>query len=170
MALVDALGLTPRDKPRARLIRAAVASRAGSWVSRRTLHHVDRWVFRLTGQRTTAVALISGLPVLMVTTTGARTGKERTVPILGVPFRGAMALIGSNFGQAPTPGWVHNLRANPKTSIVFRGRKVTTVARRAGPKEEEDIFAEASRWYVGFAKYRARVIDREIVVFVLEPA
>lgn len=170
MGLVDELGYTARDKPRARWVLAVAASRSGSWVSHRVMHHLDRWAFRLTGGRTTAMGLVSGLPVLMITTTGARTGRERTVPLVGIPFDGAVALVGSNFGQAPTPGWVHNLGANPRLEVTFRGRTVGATARRADPGEVEGVFVEAARWYSGFALYRSRVKSREIPVFILARA
>jgi hypothetical protein len=52
-----------------------------AWFFARTLHHLDRAVFRLTGRKHTFVGLAAGLPVLMLTTTGAKTGQRRTSPV-----------------------------------------------------------------------------------------
>lgn len=64
-----------------------------------------RPVYRRTNGRRTAANLLSGLPVIILTTTGARTGRPRTVPVLGFPTTDGLAVIASNFGQEHHPGW-----------------------------------------------------------------
>ena len=86
-----------------RAIRRLAASGPGSWMFARILHKVDRPVFRLTRGRATVGSLVSGLPVVMLTTTGARTGKPRTVPILGLPTADGLAVIASNWGRKHPP-------------------------------------------------------------------
>jgi hypothetical protein len=66
-----------------RFVRRLAATRPGSWFFARTLHHADWVVYRLSRRRTTLAALLSGLPVVMLTTAGARSGRETTVPLLG---------------------------------------------------------------------------------------
>src|SRR5829696_4315935 len=105
--------------------QAATAPMSRLWA--RTLHHLDRLVFRLTKERHTFSTLASGLPVVMLTTTGAKSGKQRTSPVLGIPDGERIALVASNWGQHRHPGWYHNLRANPRASISVGG-----VTRRAG--------------------------------------
>ncbi len=92
-----------------RWVRRAAASRLLSWLSARTLHHVDRLVHRLTSGRITFSSWVSGLPVVMLTTTGARTGTRRTAPLLGIRDGEAVVVIASNFGQLCNPGWYYNL-------------------------------------------------------------
>ncbi|MGI9624154.1 MAG: nitroreductase family deazaflavin-dependent oxidoreductase, partial [Acidimicrobiales bacterium] len=62
----------------------------------------------MTGGKTTVPGLLAGLRVVMLTTTGAKSGEPRTMPLVGIPSDGDLAVIGSNFGQGPTPGWVYN--------------------------------------------------------------
>ncbi len=153
-----------------RLAQAFVSSRPGAWLAQRQLHRVDRWVFGLTAQRATFSSLVSGLPVLMVTTTGARSGTDRTVPLLGIPVGENLALVGSNFGQRPTPGWVHNLVAHPAAMVTYRTRSRSVRARPADDDTAGRVLEEGSRLYAGYAKYPSRAPHRVIRVFVLESA
>ena len=86
-------------------VRWFAATTLGAWLCARVLHRVDRLVFRLTGGRRTASAMLSGLPVIMLTTTGARTGLPRTLPVLGFAIGAEVAVAAGNFGQAQEPGW-----------------------------------------------------------------
>jgi deazaflavin-dependent oxidoreductase (nitroreductase family) len=151
-----------------RAMRRLAASGPGSWLFARVLHHVDRPVFRLTRGRATFGSLVSGLPVVMLTTTGARTGKPRTVPVLGIPTDDGLAVIASNWGQKHPPAWDHNLRADPAASVAI-GRQTRRV--RAVPAEgerRERIWGEGLRVYPGWSQYDRRAGDRRIVVYVLE--
>src|SRR5919107_3023866 len=76
----------------------------GSWLFARLAHRIDRPVYRLTRGRHTFANLVSGIPVVMLTTTGARSGQPRTVPVLGLPTDEGLAVIASNFGQRRHPG------------------------------------------------------------------
>jgi len=106
--------------------------------------------------------------VVMFTTTGAKTGKRRTMPLLGIPVGEDLAVIGSNYGQKNTPGWVYNLEADPSATVGYRDRSVEVVARRADETETDRVFDLASAVYPGYAKYRVRADHRAIRVFVLE--
>jgi F420H(2)-dependent quinone reductase len=98
------------------------SSRPGAWIFARTLPHIDRAVLRLSRGRATFAGLASGIPVLTITTTGVRSGLRRTSPLLGVPFGDDIAIIGTDFGQATTPGWYYNLRADPPAEVAFTTR------------------------------------------------
>ncbi|MDF1595029.1 MAG: nitroreductase family deazaflavin-dependent oxidoreductase [Acidimicrobiia bacterium] len=134
------------------------------------LEPLDRALFRVTRGRMTVPGLLAGLPVIMVTTTGARSGKRRTAPLIGVPVGDGLAVIGSNFGLATTPGWVYNLEADPSGIVCYREKAVAVTARRADEREVEEVFRLAAAVYPGYAKYRARAGRRIIRVFVLESA
>jgi deazaflavin-dependent oxidoreductase (nitroreductase family) len=153
-----------------RAMRRLAASGPGAWFFARLLHRVDRPVHRLTGGRATFGSIVSGLPVVMLTTTGARSRRPRTVPVLGLPSPDGLAVIASNWGQARPPAWDHNLRADPAATIAI-GRARRQV--RAVPAEGERrarIWAQGLRIYPGFAQYERRASGRRIVVYVLEPA
>ena len=81
-------------------------------------------MFRLSRGRTTFSALTSGLPIVMLTTTGARTGQRRTLPVLALPDVDHLLLIASNYGRPSNPGWYYNLRAQPIVTIIWKGSSV----------------------------------------------
>jgi len=87
-----------------RWVRWFAATSLGAWLFARVLHRVDRVAFRLTGGRRTVTSTLSGLPVVMLTTTGARTGMPRTVPVLAIPIGDDTAVAAGNFGRAQDPG------------------------------------------------------------------
>src|SRR5918997_4023966 len=97
-----------------RAIRRFAASGPGSWLFVRIAHRLDRWLYQRTKGRFMLSATISGLPVAMLTTTGARSGKNRTVPVLALPSSEGLAVIASNYGGAKHPAWCHNPLATPE--------------------------------------------------------
>ena len=82
---------------------------------------LDRIAFRLTGRRATVSSWLSGIEISMLTTTGAKTGRPRTLPVLALPDGEDVILIASNFGRPRHPSWYHNLRADPHATIVAAG-------------------------------------------------
>jgi deazaflavin-dependent oxidoreductase (nitroreductase family) len=153
-----------------RTMQAVASSRPGAWMFSKTIHQQDKVLFKATGGRLTVPSVLAGLPVVMVTTTGAKTGQSRTMPLLGIPVGNDLAVIGSNYGQKRTPGWVYNLEADPSAVVGYRDRRVAVVARRADEIEADRIFELAGAVYPGYAKYRIRANHRVIKVFVLESA
>ncbi len=152
-----------------RFTQSVASSGPGSWVFQRTLYPIDKQLYRLTKGRLTVPGLMAGLPVIMLTTTGAKTGKDRTMPLVGIPMGDDMAIIGSNYGQESTPGWVYNLRAKPEATVAHGSDSVEVIARSATEAETERAFEAGTAFYGGFSKYRERASHREIEVFVLEP-
>jgi deazaflavin-dependent oxidoreductase (nitroreductase family) len=152
-----------------KLIRRFAASGPGSWIFARLAHRIDRPVHRLTRGRYTFASLISGLPVVMLTTTGAKSGQQRTVPVLGLPSEDGIAIIASNFGQERHPGWYHNLRANPEAEVALDGSRRRVRAVEADEQRRERIWQAGLRIYPGFGQYAERASHRRISVFVLEP-
>ena len=120
-------------------------------------------------RRHTLASLVSGLPIVMLTTTGARSGTPRTVPLLGLPCPEGIAVIASNFGQRPHPGWYHNLRARPEAEIAVRGVRRRVRAVEASPELRARLWAQGLRTSPGWAAYERRADNRRIAVFVLEP-
>jgi hypothetical protein len=64
------------------VVQKIAPSRSGAWFYARTLHHVDRVAFKLSGGRATVTSALAGLPVVLLTTTGAKSGLPRTLPLL----------------------------------------------------------------------------------------
>jgi deazaflavin-dependent oxidoreductase (nitroreductase family) len=152
-----------------RSVRRFAATGPGSWLFARTLHHLDRFVYRASGQRTTLAAVLSGLPVVMLTSTGAKSGRQTTVPLLGFEDGDAVILIASNYGQAHHPAWLHNLRAHPQARIAVRGVARDVVAEEVASPERERYLAFAAVAYPGYRRYEQRAAPRRISVFRLIP-
>jgi deazaflavin-dependent oxidoreductase (nitroreductase family) len=153
-----------------RSMRRFAASGPGSWFFARVLHHVDRPVHRLSRGHRTFASLLSGLPVVMLTTTGARSGVARTVPVLGLPTPDGLAVIASNYGQRRHPGWYYNLRAEPTGEVTLDGVRRAFRATVAEGEVRARIWQEGLRVYPGWSQYERRASHRNIAVFVLEPA
>lgn len=153
-----------------RAMRRFAASPPGSWLFARVLHHIDRPVYRLTRGRHTFASLVSGIPVVMLTTTGARSGVPRTVPVLGLQTSDGLVVIASNFGQERHPAWYHNLCANPEGELSVGGVTRAFRASEATGELRARIWQEGLRVYPGWSQYERRAQNRRIAVFVLEVA
>jgi deazaflavin-dependent oxidoreductase (nitroreductase family) len=151
-----------------KIVRRFGASGPGSWLFARIAPGLDRPIHRLTRGRHTLGSLITGLPVVMLTTTGARSGQLRTVPVLGIPVSGGVAVIASNFGQRSHPAWSYNLRAHPDAQVVIDGTRRSVRAVEADGERRAAIWREGLRVYPGFSQYERRASHRRISVFVLE--
>lgn len=111
---------------------------------------------------------IQNLDVLLLTTTGHRTGKRRTTPLGYFEAEGSYVIIASNGGSDRNPGWFHNLKNNPVAWIQIRERQQEIRARIAGPNDRAPLWRrllELAPSYENYAK-RAR---REIPVVRLLP-
>jgi deazaflavin-dependent oxidoreductase (nitroreductase family) len=151
-----------------RAMRRLGSTTAGAWFFARVLHRVDRVVFRLTGRRGTFARWASGIPVVMLTTTGAKSGVPRTSPVLGIADGDALILIASNFGRDHHPAWAHNLRAHRNATVAVDGAVRELRARELQGEERERAFRLGGKIYPGYTAYRRRA-SREIPVFRLEP-
>lgn len=138
----------------------------------RTLHHIDRRVFELSHGRSTFSAWAAGLPVVMLETTGARTGAPRMMPVLGMPEDHDLIVVASNYGQSHDPAWYHNLKANPRARVTVDGvtREVDAVE-ITDPAERERLFEYVSGVAIVFPAYRRRTarIGREIPILRFRP-
>ncbi len=172
MGLADELGYNHRTaNPVQGALRWFAGTPVGGWLFSRTLRHLDNAIARASKGRHSAPGLLVGLAVLDVTTTGRRSGQRRTSHLIAAPYADTLALLGTNFGQGSTPAWVHNLEADPRATVTYRGTSREVVARAATDGEADEIFVRASEFYVGYRHYRQRIGERRrIRVFVLEPA
>jgi len=146
------------------------STRPGAWIFSKSLARADRLIDRLTGGRTSSPELLAGLPVLQVTMTGRKSGLPRTTPLIAVPLRDTLALLGTNFGQPHTPAWVYNLEADPHVRVSYRGVTRDLVVRPPSDEEAQEIWAASRTLYGGYEKYRERISGRAIRLFVLEAA
>jgi F420H(2)-dependent quinone reductase len=112
---------------------------------------------------------IGRAPVLLLTTTGRRSGQRRTAPVLYLADGERLIVIGSNAGNVRAPAWALNLKATPQAEVQVRGERRPVRARVAEGEERAGLWRRMNEQYGGFEDYRART-GRDIAVFVLEPA
>jgi deazaflavin-dependent oxidoreductase (nitroreductase family) len=148
------------------MISGIASSRPGAWLVSRTVHRIDPLLLRLSGGR---LSTAQGFPVLLLTTTGAKSGQPRTLPLLYVEHGDGVAIIASRFGNTKHPGWYHNLRANPRATVEIKGQSRECEARPATEDERAEIWEKAVAVYPGYERYKARA-GRKIPIMVLTPA
>jgi deazaflavin-dependent oxidoreductase (nitroreductase family) len=133
------------------------ASPAGAWAFRRVVAPLDR--------RTKAgVSRALRVPVGVLETTGARTGRPRRTALLYQQDGNAIVVVASNYGDAAPPAWLHNLSAHPR--VRFDGRAYT--ARVASDAERDRRWPMAVDFYAGYAGYAGRT-HRQIALVILTP-
>jgi deazaflavin-dependent oxidoreductase (nitroreductase family) len=153
-----------------RRMRLLAGTRPMAWLFARVLHHLDGPVLRRSAGRHSVSSALTGLPVVELTTVGARSGQPRTLPILGVPDTNRLVLVASNYGQSHNPGWYYNLKANPRCSVVFRGQRYEMEAYEADGEERERLWELDVSVYPPRNHYAKRAGARRIPVMVLQPA
>jgi deazaflavin-dependent oxidoreductase (nitroreductase family) len=109
------------------------------------------------------------MPVATVTMTGARCGRERSLPLVCFHDGEKRVLIASNLGAKTNPAWYYNLLANPQMLLSEEGNQAKYTARQALPAEREKYWRDAVESYPGYKDYQERAGDRLIPVMVLEP-
>ena len=149
-------------------MQAFASTRAGAWFFSKTLARADRIVSRLSNGRVTVPAIMAGLPVLVLTSTGRKTGQPRQTHLIAVPFRDTLALLGTNFGQARTPTWVLNLEAEPRAAVTHRGISREVLARPATDVERSEVLSNSASVYADYVKYQQRITGRRLRIFILE--
>jgi deazaflavin-dependent oxidoreductase (nitroreductase family) len=150
-----------------RAIRRSAGWKPLSLFYARTLQTIDRWFYRLTRGRATFTSWLAGLPVAWLTTTGAKSGAERTCPVVALPAGdGRLVVIASNYGQRHNPSWYHNLRAHPRAHVLFDGERLDMVARELDGEERERWYERGIEIYPGWVQYRKRA-QRKIPVIEL---
>ncbi|MEU8522946.1 nitroreductase family deazaflavin-dependent oxidoreductase [Streptomyces sp. NBC_01216] len=108
-----------------------------------------------------------GLPVVLVTNLGAKSGKVRKTPLMRVEHQGAYALVASNGGAVKHPVWYHNLVANPRVELRDGTRTWDMEARVVHGEERAAWWERAVAAFPDYADYQLRT-DREIPLFVVE--
>jgi F420H(2)-dependent quinone reductase len=107
-------------------------------------------------------------PMMLLTTTGRRSGQPRVTPLLCIRDGDRYLAIGSNGGDDRTPQWVQNLLANAEASIDLKGETIPVRARIATPEEKKALWPKAIAAYKGYDGYQRRT-SRDIPVMILTP-
>jgi deazaflavin-dependent oxidoreductase (nitroreductase family) len=125
--------------------------------------------YERTGGREANTLFDTGMPIIIVTTRGNRSGALRKTPLMRVEHDGEYALVGSQGGSPKDPVWVHNLRADPTAVMVQDGPEPWDADVREVTGDERAVWWERSvAAYPPYADYQAAT-EREIPVFVARP-
>jgi deazaflavin-dependent oxidoreductase (nitroreductase family) len=132
----------------------------------RALGKLNTPIYRLTRGR--LMNTVGKAPVMLLTSTGRRSGQARTAPVLyGVDGK-SLIVVSSNGGNHNAPAWSYNLKANPDAEVEIRGQRRKVRARVAEGEERAELWRKMNEEYAGFEDY-ARNVQRDIALFVLEP-
>ena len=110
----------------------------------------------------------AGASLLLLTTTGAKSGKSRTVPVVYLPDRERLVVFASKAGAPTNPDWYHNLVANPRVSVEVGSERFDADAVVVTGDERDRLFAQQAASFPGFTEYQAKT-TRVIPVVALEP-
>ncbi len=163
------LPLTVKRRWWHRLVQKLAATHFGLWLLPNTLHRIDAMLLKLTGNSISLTSLLAGLPVIILTTSGAKSGLSRQKPLVAIADGENLILIASSFGSHRHPAWYYNLTANPIAQVSIRQQTATYRARRSAGLERDHYWQMAQELYHGFSLYKRRAGKREIPVMVLEP-
>ncbi|RMF24973.1 MAG: nitroreductase family deazaflavin-dependent oxidoreductase [Deltaproteobacteria bacterium] len=125
-----------------------------------------RWVYEKTGGK--IGAKVVGMPVLLLTTTGRKSGRPRTVALTYFEDDGRFVVIASYLGEPRHPSWWLNLTADPHATVQIGGRTIAVRAREAEGEERDRLWRRAVELMADYAVYQERT-SRRIPVVVLEP-
>ena len=126
---------------------------------------VHRGVYRLFGGR--LGGNLGGIRVLLLTTVGRKSGRERVTPLLYVDDEKGWVVVASNAGDDRSPAWWLNLQARPEASAQVGRERHAVRARRATPEEEARLWPKLTASYAPYTSYREGT-RREIPVVILE--
>lgn len=124
-------------------------------------------IYKWTGGR--LMGRLQGRPVMLVTMTGAKSGKTRTVPLMYVPYKDGVLVVASQGGSPRSPVWYNNLVANPDVVVQVRSKTMKLRAREIDDDDERaEVWPICVEHYHEYDDYQKRT-DRKIPVFVCEP-
>jgi deazaflavin-dependent oxidoreductase (nitroreductase family) len=123
-------------------------------------------LYRLSGGR--IGGRVGRAPVLLLTTTGRRSGRKRTAPVVYLADGENAVVINTNAGNAKVPAWSLNLKANPEAEVERGRRRYPVRGRVAEGEERVRLWRRHNEQYAGFDDYQ-RKLEREASVIVLEP-
>jgi F420H(2)-dependent quinone reductase len=153
----------PLDKPRVSLLDRIGSTRPGVWAIGHVVSPMQRRLLLASGGR---VSLTRNLPVLLLTMTGRRSGRPRTIPLIFL--RDGDDLVVCNVrppSERPNP-WPLNVRANPNVSVQIRGVTEARVAREALGREVEKFWPLLVKTWPAYERFFAETHERS--VFVLQ--
>lgn len=111
----------------------------------------------------------SGLPTLLLTSVGRKSGEKRTVPLVFLQHGDDMVIVGSLAGYDQHPAWYHNVSANPNCWVQLDRRKMAAVARNATDQERKELWPKLNALFPAWGYFQAQT-DRPFPIVILSPA
>jgi deazaflavin-dependent oxidoreductase (nitroreductase family) len=128
---------------------------------RRVGWRIDRALIKLTNGHASMSLVI---PEVLLTHTGAKTGKQRSTPLTYFTDAGRVICIASNYGGVKHPAWYHNVKAHPRVTLAARGYRGTFVAEEMTGAERDRLFGLAKQYMPSYASYEQMTGGRRIPV------
>jgi deazaflavin-dependent oxidoreductase (nitroreductase family) len=138
-----------------------MGSNSARWFLRHYGWRIDRAVIKLTKGH---VSMSLVLPEVLLTHTGAKTGKQRTTPLTYFTDNGRVITIASNYGADRHPAWYHNVKAHPRVTLSTRGYTGGFVGEEVTGTERDRLFGLAKQFVPNYADYEKRAAGRRIPV------
>ncbi len=132
----------------------------------RTVLSIMTFLYTSTGGR--IGGKMNGGEVLLLTTTGRKSGKKRTVPLIYIMDGPAYVITASAGGADKHPGWFFNVRSNAQATIQVKEKRLNVVGEVAGPEKKPELWARLVEAMPFYANYQKRT-RREIPMVILHP-
>jgi deazaflavin-dependent oxidoreductase (nitroreductase family) len=136
-------------------------------VSAKAMSKLNTWIFKATDGRL-GNKFLRGAPVLLLTTTGRKTGELRTTPLIYLADGERMVLVASKGGSKRHPLWYRNLEAYPDVEVQIGRDRIACRSRTASPEEKKSLWPRLLQIYRDYDDYQART-SRDIPVVILDP-
>ena len=149
-----------------RVLERIASTRPGGWFYVSIATRLDQGLLRSSRGR---VSCALTWPSLLLSTTGARTGRTRTVPLLYLADGDRLILVASNGGRPHHPAWYYNLKAHPQVQVAIRGQNRTYLAHEASAEERTLWWSRVVDLFRGYASYQERNTRRTIPLVILIP-
>jgi deazaflavin-dependent oxidoreductase (nitroreductase family) len=130
----------------------------------RLIGHLHTWVWKITGGKLGDA--FGGAPLLLLTTQGRKSGRQRTTPVLYLEDGDDVIVVASFGGNDANPAWYLNLLSNPQADIVIKGKRRHLIAHEVSTEEKQRIWPRLTALYPNFAIYQQRT-RRDIPVLKL---
>ena len=144
----------------------AARQRPVTWFLVNVGNKIDPYLMRASGGRLKSTI---NAPTVLLTHTGAKSGKKRSTPLAYFTDGADVVLIASRGGHRNHPAWYFNVMAHPEVELWTKGGGGRYRAAEAKGKKRERLWNLATRFYPGFARYQERAGDRRIPVIVCSP-
>lgn len=148
-------------------MQSMAQTRLGGFLFITVFPAIDKRLMPLTRGR---LRVAVGQPMLLLHTRGAKSGQERTTPLLYTPHGDGVIVVASKAGAAHHPAWYHNIRAHPDAvEIELGGRRRPVTPRVAEGTQRDELWRVVNENYNGYETYQGRAGERLIPVVLLEP-